>query len=56
MLIDCPEGVGEGSLLTVLAPDGRELEVEVPPDVGPGVSHLLAQLFAAATAATIAYR
>jgi hypothetical protein len=56
MLIDCPEGVGEGSLLTVLAPDGRELEVEVPPDVGPGASHLLAQLFTAATAATIAYR
>ena len=36
MLVVCPEDVHEGDLIVLEAPDGRDVEVEVPPGVEPG--------------------
>lgn len=34
--VECPEGVGEGELITVQAADGLSFEVAVPPGIFPG--------------------
>ena len=36
LLIGCPEGVAPGQSVSLVAPDGRELEVDVPEGVQPG--------------------
>jgi len=36
ILVTCPEGSAEGSLLQVIAPDGRALQVQVPQGISPG--------------------
>lgn len=35
--VTCPAGVAAGMPLSVMAPDGRQIQVMVPPGVGPGM-------------------
>ena len=36
MPVSCPEGVVPGQLILVTAPDGRDVEAEVPEGISPG--------------------